>query len=282
MLTVNIFDSEFDHSLQEDGFYTASMGVKPTLIEYVKNQPVWDGITLFTERHLHQAPLVDSKIKVAWLIESPGVHPWAVDVLNQYEGYYDLILTSQEDLLKRGPKYKKVTVGSCRIKPENRSPIQNKTKNCSLIASNKKQLEGHRLRHEVVSTLSGFDVWGSGYKYFDEKEEALQDYRFSICIMNVSTKNYFTEILTDCFFVGTIPIFWGCPNLGDYFNPEGIITFETVEELRDILPTLTKELYDSKLDAVKDNYDKVQKYKSTDDLVASILLKEALFIKENI
>ncbi len=130
MLTVNLFDTEFDHSFKEDGFFTASAGIKPTKIRYVKNLMHFDGITLFTERHLDRAKQVVSKYKVAWLMESPGIHPWSVNLLLRNENHFDYILTTIPELLERGNKYIRSSVGSCRIKEENRSPIKKKNKLC--------------------------------------------------------------------------------------------------------------------------------------------------------
>ena len=38
--------------------------------------------------------------------------------------------------------------------------------------------------------------------------------------------NFFTEVLTDTFRLGTVPIFWGCPNISEYFDIDGIIVFD--------------------------------------------------------
>ena len=272
-LLVNLFDSEFDHSLEQDGFYTASWTVKPTLIEYIKNQPVWDGITLFTERHLHRVKEVQSDIKVAWLLESPAIHPWSLDVVVSYEDDYDLILTTVPELLSRGSKYKRFSTGSCRIKKVNRNPFPIKDRLCSIIASNKTQTEGHQLRHKIIQDCQGFDVWGSGYKRFENKEDALENYKFSVCVMNTKTDNFFTEVITDCFFVGTVPIFWGCPNIGEFFDEKGILSFNTVEELQHILDNLNDDLYETLRPHIKNNFDMVQDYISTDDNVAKVLLE---------
>lgn len=275
MLLVNLFDLEFDHSYNEDGFYTASMGVKPTKISYVKNHYTWDGITIFTDRLLHKVKEVTSKVKIAWLVESPGIHPYAIEACKALENSFDLIITHNQELLERNPKYKRYSVGSLRVK----NPcIPNKTKHCSVIASNKTQLEGHQLRHKIIKTFESFmfDIWGSGYQKFECKEEALHDYRFSIAVMNVSSNNYFTEILTDCFALGTIPIFWGCPNIGEFFNSDGIIQFSTIDDLNLILPRISPSLYKSKYEAIVDNFDRVKNYKSTDDNVAQIIIDEII------
>jgi len=272
-LLVNLFDSEFDHSLKQDGFYTSSWTVKPTLIEYIKNQFEWEGITIFTERHLHRVNEIDSKFKVAWLLESPGIYPWSLDAIVDYEDDYNLILTSSPELLSRGEKYKRVVTGSCRIDKKNRSPFPPKDRLCSIIASNKRQTVGHKFRHEVIETCTGFDVWGSGYKSFEDKEDALLRYKFSVCIMNINAINFFTEVITDCFFVGTVPIFWGCSNIGEFFDEQGIINFSNIKELQYILDNLNDDLFQRMEPHIENNFNIVQDYMSTDDIVAKLLLE---------
>tara|TARA_R100000005_G_scaffold67310_1_gene35458 strand:+ start:120 stop:419 length:300 start_codon:yes stop_codon:yes gene_type:complete len=92
--------------------------------------------------------------------------------------------------------------------------------------------------------------------------------------MNSSEKNYFTETLVDVFRQGAIPIFWGCPNIGEYFNEDGILQFNTGQELFNILDNISEELYESKLEAVKENYELAKQYVSMDDTFATNLIKE--------
>ena len=48
---------------------------------------------------------------------------------------------------------------------------------------------------------------------------------FSIAIENSRNGCYFTEKILDCFTTRTVPIYWGCPDIGDYFDMNVIITF---------------------------------------------------------
>ena len=56
----------------------------------------------------------------------------------------------------------------------------------------------------------------------------LFDWMFHIAIENVSRDDYFTEKLLDCFLTRTVPIYWGCPNISNYFDAEGIIHINTL------------------------------------------------------
>ena len=93
---------------------------------------------------------------------------------------------------------------------------------------------------------------------------------FSVAVMNSRVDNYFTEVLTDCFAVGTVPIFWGTPNIDEFFNADGIIQFANIEEFSKV--KLSEEEYNNMLPAVQDNFERVQNYKSTDDIIAQTLI----------
>ena len=97
----------------------------------------------------------------------------------------------------------------------------------------------------------------------------------SIVIENAQYDDYFTEKLTDCFATGTIPVYWGTRNIGDYFNADGIIVIPDdgynrldVELLDFILSNkLTSDLYYGKMDAIKDNFERVKNMQLADDML---------------
>ena len=90
---------------------------------------------------------------------------------------------------------------------------------------------------------------------------------FQITLENDSYSTYFTEKVTDCFATGTIPVYWGAPDIGDYFNKEGIIDLNDEFDI----DSLTPELYQSKLEAVKDNFERVQLLESSDDQLFNLI-----------
>lgn len=49
------------------------------------------------------------------------------------------------------------------------------------------------------------------------KLDGLRDYRYALAFENCRQHNYFSEKLVDCWLAWTMPIYWGCPNLSDYF-----------------------------------------------------------------
>jgi len=166
------------------------------------------------------------------------------------------------------------SVGSIKIQDDSLCVIHNKTKNISCISSNKDFLPGHTKRLQFVNHISNrntktmFDMFGIGFQEITGKIDGLKDYRFSIAIENSHLENMATEKISDCFLTGTIPIYYGCPNIGDYFDVDGIISFQTESELEDIileLNTKGEEIYNQKINAVRKNYELVWNYSLNSD-----------------
>ena len=125
----------------------------------------------------------------------------------------------------------------------------------SFIRSSKQNLPGHQLRHDIGPLLDkqfNFEVYFPQQR-IETKLPLFDDSMFHIAVENSRHPNYFTEKIIDCFMTYTVPIYWGSPNIGDYFNMRGVITFETTEDLERILNSLTAEDYHSRLEAVKAN-----------------------------
>lgn len=70
------------------------------------------------------------------------------------------------------------------------------------------------------------------------KSETLGKYTFAVCFENMILKGWITEKIFDCFFAGTIPIYWGAPDIQEYVPPECFIDmrhFGGYEELHSYL-----------------------------------------------
>lgn len=260
---MQIYDSEFAHC---QGMSDAP----PTHFEWTRNNNSISNISWFTDSQLHKVDTSSSKVKVALLLEPPVIHGAMYDWIVQNEHKFNYILTHQKFLIERNkhydtPKYLYYPMGSSWIRDKDRT-IYPKNKLLSIIASNKTISIGHRLRHEIIQRYPGrIDLYGRGYKPITYKLEGYKDHMFSFAVMNCKTDDYFTEILIDCFMTGTIPLWWGTDNIDNYFNSDGIISFNSLEELDDIMNSLNEELYLSKIEAVKDNFERAKKYAITED-----------------
>ena len=200
--------------------------------------------------------------KYAWLLESKYITPEIVDSVKinyqQYIDTFDAIFTHNQDLLSIHPKFKWCPAQGFWIKEPK---IYEKSKMISMIASNKRMCKGHATRLEWVERLRDqVDLYGRGFNEILHKEEGLCDYMFSVAIENGQYETYFTEKLLDCFATGTIPVYLGAPDIGKYFNADGIITLSDEFYISD-------ELYYSKMDAIKDNLEIVKKMEVLEDFI---------------
>ena len=126
-----------------------------------------------------------------------------------------------------------------------------------------------------LQSVSGIDLYGRGTpRPIQYKEDALLDYRYSIVVENAKTNNYFTEKLVDCLITGTIPIYWGCPNIGDFFDTDGMIIENNLEEVQAVVGTLNENEYIKRIEAVKKNLELAKQYAITEDWMYENIFKD--------
>ena len=281
MLTVNLFDNDFSHLTTPDGLYSMvghpNSRKQSKYIKYIRNQMNWDGITIFTDKFLDSNIIksVNSKYKIGWHIER------IYGVPGNFESYInelDFVMTNNDTILKEYPnKTKFVPFGGGWIKKENQK-ISEKNKLISIIYSFKKSYEGHQLRHQIAENINGIDLYGNGSPTpIDFKEQGLSNYMFSVIIENISAEGYFTEKLIDSFLTGTIPIYWGCPNIDNFFDTDGMIIFKTFDEFKDIMDNLNVDLYSKKIEALYKNFNLAKKYEVTEDWIYKNIIEGSVY-----
>ena len=175
---------------------------------------------------------------------------------------FDIILAWNQEVLDKCDNSYFFPFGSTWIDESDRK-IFGKKKIVSLLASHKTIAEGHKLRHSFIEKVEDgiVDFYGTSVNNnVDNKITALKDYMFSIVIENTSDRNWFTEKIIDCMVTGTIPIFWGCENIGDFFNKNGIIDVKNEEELLNIVAALDQGMYELRRSAIKDNFYNALRY----------------------
>jgi hypothetical protein len=65
--------------------------------------------------------------------------------------------------------------------------------------------------------------------------------------------------------VGTIPIYWGCEDVGEYFNKKGILTFGNLDQLEDIVCNLHSSQYEELRPYARENLELCKKYRCAED-----------------
>lgn len=263
-MQVNLFDQNFSHVKNSMG-YDASCFVKPTRGEWVRNQISWSGDTVFTDEmcYSNYVDCVKTDRKIAWLMESPGVKPHVYQNFSSVQSKFEKVITFLDIDAARSigisdSQYVNCSLGGAWVEPT--SSDVKKTKICSLIASTKNDLPGHKLRHEIAKLHKWIDLYGRGYKPIENKSEALRDYAFSVVIENVSFSGYFTEKLIDCMLMRSIPIYYGDPNIDSKFDKRGILSIDDIDNL-------SFDRYESMLGAVNSNFELAFSLRSIDDNV---------------
>lgn len=193
---------------------------------------------------------------IAWIVESPAIlireDPDFLNKLANVERDFPIILTHNKKLIESSNRYKFFPYNDAWIKYNQHT---NKSKLISMILSSKLHVDGHRFRYDIYKNLPiDVDVFGKTINPIDDKTTGLNDYYFSIAMENCKEDYYYTEKLLDCFKTKTLPIYWGCPSIGNFFDIDGIITFDTKDELYSILNKLTINDYYSRLKAIENNY----------------------------
>lgn len=199
-----------------------------------------------TDSEIKWTSPLDSTKTVAWLLEPFLLHP---------ENYWEAarkpfraVLTSNrwfaDNFAYRGWRW--VPHGGSWIAPEHWG-IKPKTKKVSMLMSEKDTMPGHRLRHEIARRFGDrIDVLGTGGpdgKYIPAID-AYAPYEFSIIVENERTPGYFTEKLIDCLSQGTVPIYWGAPDITNFFRhfPLAVIPKDADEAGEIVLNILNRDI----------------------------------------
>ena len=130
-----------------------------------------------------------------------------------------------------------------------------KTKLISVISSNKTTTKGHRDRLAFVEILKrefgdSLDVYGRGINDFEDKWQAIADYKYHIAIENSSYLDYWTEKLADPILTLTYPIYSGCPNIYEYFGEKSLDRIDATDPraaIQMIHRTLEADTYDARV-----------------------------------
>lgn len=212
------------------------------------------------------------------LILINGLEPHEVNNIREniilYHKLFDKVYSFDTEVLKNCKNSARFAFGGCFVLTNSKGePIEKETEfgdfytveskkfKVSFIKSPKSFSEGQKLRHQIPPLLTKrhFEVYYPQHRIL-YKHSCFIDSMYHISVESAKHENYFTEKIIDCFISKTIPIYWGCPNIGEYFNKNGILMFENLGELNQILNSLTPEFFKNKKDVVEENYQKAKEY----------------------
>ena len=106
---------------------------------------------------------------------------------------------------------------------------------------------------------------------------SLFDAQFSLVFENSREINYFSEKLLDCLLSRTVPVYFGCPNIRDYFDTTGWILIQSTnpddveQELLKKLGELTPDSY--RKSPVDENFTRAMHYANLGENVVRALIQ---------
>lgn len=201
---------------------------------------------------------VNCRRRNLWLLmQEPPTDIWKD--LHRGNDSYDRILTQDTDLL--GNRYVLTQPATSWHVKRSYAELKQMTpciKNMSISAmvSDKTYSNGHRNRLAFLSRLKAsmvLDHYGRGFNEIDDKWSALAPYRYSLAVENYSNPYYWTEKIADCFLAWSMPIYFGCTRITEYFPAEAMICFDMddPDAIDKIRSAIADDKWGKNLDAIE-------------------------------
>jgi len=225
---------------------------------------------------------------------SPERIPWIIKNWNKF----DLVLTHDDEILEKCPNSKYCHFTKTFLTENEISTFSqdDKTFLVTFICGGKLMCQGHYTRRNCWDNQEKITIPKKMYystqylgnlKIFTDntplernsKKQAFEKAMFQITMENCRVNGYFTEKIIDCFASYTIPIYYGCPNISEYFHVEGIIIANSVEEIINIVNNLTEEDYNNRKEWMEKNREIVME-KFRPDLKDSFMTTVGTHLKE--
>ena len=220
------------------------------------NRGIDDFLTVYVDESIRNIN-TNCKHNIAMLVEPISVAASLYSWIEQNYNSFDIILTHHKPLLKLNNKFRYYPSWP-RIKMDRHNwIIPEKNKLVSAIFSSKQQTPAQKFRHEIAKQFKdSIDLYGTGYQFLEDKFEGTGNYMFQVVVENIFS-GYVSEKGNDCFACGTIPIYYGNKNsnINDYYDANGFILFETIDELEYLLKKeVTVDYYNDRKKVINENY----------------------------
>ncbi|MFD3190219.1 glycosyltransferase family 10 domain-containing protein [Sedimentitalea sp. HM32M-2] len=214
-----------------------------------------DHLIVYPKTALHVRPRWHCPARVSMMVVEPNImHGHHLRLLRATHRRFFRVFSYDRDFLARIPNGIFLPYGTTWV-PDWRDLSIEKTAHMSLIASAKRDHPGHKLRHAMVEFVQqqrlDVQVMGRGYTPFDRKSDGLAPFRYSIVIENVQQPNYFSEKLIDAILCETVPIYWGCPNIGEFIDTSAMILCDSEARMQDAIRAASVEDYQRRLPALR-------------------------------
>jgi hypothetical protein len=127
----------------------------------------------------------------------------------------------------------------------------------STMLSTISKAAGHRQRQKFVEIAAAripeLHIFGRGRTPVADKKDAILTYRFHLVLENSAVDHYWTEKLADAYLCHAFPIYWGAPNLNNYFPSDSFLQIDIIkveESIRAIQNLLDRGLSQRQLEGL--------------------------------
>lgn len=205
------------------------------------------------------------KKSIALLIEPRSIQPSVYDYMERHGDRFRYVFTHDDVLLNELDNAKVMLFGGVYGRY-----ISPKTKDFSIVSSNKEMCELHKVRTDLCRMLENnpkVDCYGTyDGGSFASTEQIYAKYKYSIVIENHVDDYWFTEKICNAFANRTIPIYYGARKISQFFNSNGIIQLENPYDVIDLVQKLdVDEDYLLRLPSMIANYELSKRFECFED-----------------
>ncbi len=248
-----------------------TVGQDPEHVVWRREGPA--DVAWFTDSCLDLAADSGVARRIAWILEPPDLRPDPYQYIEDHPGVFEAVVSFVSGWKPKGTRHYLYRPGGTRLPPADRQMLPRKDHLLSIIASAKRGMEGHRLRHDLIRLVGPrLKSFGPEYRQLprggSDKVPALRPFMFTVVTENCRRDMIFSEKLIDAFLTCTIPIYWGCPSIGHLFDTGGMIVCNDLGDLHEAVVEVLaagEAEYARRRDAVAHNYHCAQDYLCTED-----------------
>lgn len=230
----------------------------------------------------------ENSYKIFCHVNEPTTSRWVEPVENiiKHHKKYDKIVTSNPEVLDKCLNAKFMVYGTTWLNKSKHHPdsfgkftddlgtLQKKL-SLSMVCGSLSGKPGYNLRHIIFQNQDKIDVSKKFYSSTrfiipnvptlpNDNKIHLFNSMYSVAIESTEEVNYFSEKLIDCLITKTIPVYWGCPNISDFFDTSYWLNVDDLINFN-----FTDEYYYNNLEKINNNFEKAKQY--CDNIIERIL-----------
>jgi len=241
---------------------------------------IWEGIrfTLNTDNPCDFLVVLNNKMKTETRVHCPSKNVWCLIQEPYMKGHTDWMVERLERfsrvLTHHAPSGQSKFAVSQPATPWHVNKtfdqlvaleMPAKPKTLSWVVGNARDLPGHGKRLTFLAYIQrkgslDIDLFGRAVQFIEDKWDGLAPYKYSLAIENSSSPDYWTEKIADCFLSWSVPIYYGCTNLEDYFPSGSFIKIDInspIEAFESVKTIIKRDNWEKRLPALKEARDLV-------------------------